>query len=100
MKTIEIPEKLRICEYWGSNWDCSWFRNTDLTDGKKRSEKESSNNDIPNTGNKYCVKFTVLIMDAQKYVRGINRILLDVLLIETKNAVLFSWFIKQNKTKL
>jgi len=61
---------------------------------RKEAKKNCSNNDIPNIGNQYCVKFTVLIMDAQKYVRGINRILLDVLLIETKNAVLFSCFIK------
>jgi len=42
----------------------------------------------------------VLINDAQKYVNGINCIILDVLLIETKNAVLLSCFIKQKKTKL
>jgi hypothetical protein len=68
---------------------------------RTEATKNGSHNDVPNTGYKYCVKSTVLIMDAQKYVRGINRIVLDAHLIEMKNAVLFSCFIKQKKkTKL
>jgi len=74
---------------------------TQQTERKEEENKQfCAHNDIPNRGNRYCVKSTVLITDAQKYVSGINRVLLDVLLIEMKNAVLYSCFIKQKKTML